>query len=205
MGEVKATETKRGVRLSAVGRALRRTPRRTVLRSGCAYAGTEDVCTGYPGNDSSPAATGNANLRGCISAPKSVVSPPGEPGGRRNGSRSLRASALIEAVVASTVFLIVFMLSLDTVSRITTGKGDDEYVLIDADHRAEMCFARYGDGSYPPGTYEEEFPWGKVVTEIVRYGEYGRLQEVTVRAVIDDSRRGFTYKYIVEAGDGAFN
>lgn len=110
----------------------------------------------------------------------------------------LKGSALIEAIVASTLFLIVFMLSLDTVTRITTGNRSDEYTLIAADHMADICFARYGDGKHLPGIYEDEFPWGKVTTEMYRYADYEELQEVTVTAEINNSKRKIIRKYIIE-------
>ena len=97
-------------------------------------------------------------------------------------NKNLTASTLIEAIVASTIFLIVFMLSLETVSRLTAGRGNDEWVLTEADHCADLCFAKYGDGKHPSGIYVEEFGWGKVEIVISRYIDYDDLREVIVRA-----------------------
>lgn len=109
----------------------------------------------------------------------------------------LKASTLIEAVVASTIFLIVFLLSLETVSRLFTGGRDDELVMIEADHRTDVCFAVYGTGEYPPGTYTDEFDWGTVSTEIEYYDKNTGLLQVTVSAAIKNSRRPLTYRYVI--------
>lgn len=113
----------------------------------------------------------------------------------------LRGSALIEAIVASTIFLIVSMLSLETVSRITTGGGADEWVLVEADHRADACFAKYGAGEYSDGTYEDEFAWGRITTEISGYRDYPDLQEIVISATINNSRRTIIYRHIIERKD----
>lgn len=115
------------------------------------------------------------------------------------GNMKLRASAIVEVIVASTMFLIVFMLSLTTVSRIVIHGGNDEWVMIEADHRTETCFSRYAAGEHSPGTYTDEFEWGKVTTEISPYGKYDDLFLIVITADINNDRRKIRYSHVVEA------
>lgn len=115
----------------------------------------------------------------------------------------LKGASIIEAIVASVIFLIVFAISLDTVSRILPGSDSSESVLIEADYRCDMAFAMYSGGEYPPGTYEEGYGWGKVTVVIATYSEdYPGLYRLTISAEPVAGKRKIEFNHIIHAADG---
>ncbi len=63
---------------------------------------------------------------------------------------ALKASTLVETIIASVIFMCVFVISLETVSRLTV-REDDNTVLVEADYRIKECLREYGDGRHADG------------------------------------------------------
>lgn len=114
----------------------------------------------------------------------------------------VRGASLVEAITASVIFLVAFLIALESVSRLVVETpGAEEYVLMDADNKCDLAFARYSGGDYPPGLYEQEYSWGKVIIRISPYGDYADLHEITVSSEIRGSRKQITTTHIIQAGD----
>ncbi len=107
---------------------------------------------------------------------------------------ALRGSTLVEAVVASVIFMCVFAISLETVLRLTT-KKEDNMVLIDVDHRIEECLRDYS--RHENGVYAREYDWGRIVVVVRQYKNYPRLREVVVTA--NTERKRLEIRHVVEA------
>ncbi len=114
--------------------------------------------------------------------------------------KTLKGSTLIEAVVSAVIFLIVFAASLDIVTRISTNRNDDDYIIVEVDNCVDIAMARYGSG-YGVGTYEDTFSWGMITTLIEEYREYDSMLQVVVRADIEGSHRRITYRRLIEKLD----
>lgn len=103
---------------------------------------------------------------------------------------------MIEAIVASLIFLTVFILSLSTLTGLSL-RRDEGYVLLEAERAMTNCFRRYGDGTRARGTYTDEFEWGEITTNITGYGEYENIQQVFLRAKLSGSRKTIEYRRLV--------
>jgi hypothetical protein len=111
----------------------------------------------------------------------------------------LKGSSMIEAIVASLIFLTVFILSLSTLTGLTL-REDEGYVLLEAQRAMTDCFRRYGDGTHAKGIYTDEFEWGEITTTITGYGEYEDIQQVHLRAKLSGSRKTIEYRRLVAIG-----
>ncbi len=103
---------------------------------------------------------------------------------------------MIEAIVASLIFLAVFAISLSTVTGFTL-REDEGYVLLEAERRLEACIDRYGSGTWPEGAYEEEHAWGKITINITPYEGFENIQAVTLAARLTGSRKTIEYRSLI--------
>jgi hypothetical protein len=110
----------------------------------------------------------------------------------------LKAETLIQAIVAALIFMVIFLISLETVVRITTSQ-DDAYTLVDADYQISLFFAELSDGKHTYGNYVKYFSGGKLTAEISQYQEYTNLQIVTVTAELNKIKKHITFRHIVES------
>lgn len=92
---------------------------------------------------------------------------------------TLKGSTLIEVIIASVIFMSVFAISLETVSRLTV-RQDDNLALVEAGHRMEECFRDYAGRD--EGVYTREYEWGTVRVLLRPYREYERLHEMVITA-----------------------
>ncbi len=113
---------------------------------------------------------------------------------------ALKASTLVETIIASVIFMCVFVISLETVSRLTV-REDDNTVLVEADYRIKECLREYGDGRHADGQYTREYGWGTIVVLIHPYRDYTDLQELTITAEIGSISKRLEFKYIIEELD----
>ena len=72
----------------------------------------------------------------------------------RAGRRMLRGTSLLEAVVASVVFLTIFTLTISILPQLIV-RGDDASLVVEAEYRVEEAFGRYETGVWPCGEYVE--------------------------------------------------
>ncbi len=100
----------------------------------------------------------------------------------------LPGSSMIEAIIASLIFLAVFAVSLTTLTGLTL-REDEGYVLLEAERALEACASRYGDGTRPDGTYTDTFEWGEITTVVSEYRDYEHIQQVSMRATLSGSRK----------------
>ncbi len=118
--------------------------------------------------------------------------------GRINRRRMLRASTLMEVIVASAIFLVVFAISLHTVTRLAVSPREDED-FTEADSRLRSAFRQYADGRHEAGEYTRPWSRGEIVITIAPYRDYDALQEITLSTVVN--RKRIEYKHIIERRD----
>ncbi len=105
-------------------------------------------------------------------------------------------SSIIEAIVASLIFLLVFVASLSTLTAITL-RNDEGYVLLEAERAQINCFHNYGDGLKADGTYTDTFVWGEITTTIAPYHDYEGIQEVAMSVRLNGSTKTIEYRRLV--------
>ncbi len=116
-----------------------------------------------------------------------------------NGVR-LPGSTLLETIVASVIFLSVFAVSLETMSRMVASPRDTG-IMVEVDHRLNECFRKYSSPLYAAGEYEQEYPWGTIHIALSRYKEYDRLRHIYLRAVVEDSRMTIGFDHVIMLDD----
>jgi hypothetical protein len=105
----------------------------------------------------------------------------------------LKGSSMVEAIVASLIFITVFAISLTTLTRLTLRK-DEGYVLLEAERAMAECSMRYGNGTWSEGEYNDDFEWGEITTVIAPYSDYKRIQQVSLRVTIRGSRKTIEHR-----------
>jgi hypothetical protein len=108
-----------------------------------------------------------------------------------------RAETIIQAIIAALIFMVVFLISLDTVVRITTSESD-AYLLVDANYQISAFFAELSDGKHQNGSYTKYFSEGKLSAEISQYRHYPDLQMIVINAEINRMKKHIIFRHIVE-------
>ncbi|MDR1671294.1 MAG: hypothetical protein LBR57_02120 [Alistipes sp.] len=106
----------------------------------------------------------------------------------------LKGSSMLEAIVASLIFLLVFAISLSTLTRLSL-RDDEGIALLEAERALTDCFARHS--TRLPGIYTDTFEWGEVTTTIATYGDYAGIRQVALTATITGSRKTLEYRRLV--------
>lgn len=112
----------------------------------------------------------------------------------------LPGSTLLETIVASVIFLSVFAVSLETMSRMVASPRDTG-IMVEVDHRLNECFRKYSSPLYTAGEYEQKYSWGTIYIALSRYKEYDRLRHISLRAVVVDSRRTIGFDHVIMLDD----
>lgn len=109
----------------------------------------------------------------------------------------LPGNTLPEIIVASILFLAVFAISLETLTRLTV-RDDEGLTYVEADRRIGECRREFSDGLHPVGIYEKVYDWGGITASIAPYRDYTNVQELTLVAAIRENRKHIEYKYLIE-------
>lgn len=112
-------------------------------------------------------------------------------------SMTLPALSLIEVMVASVIFLAIFMISLHTVVSLS-GRQNDDSVYIVADMAIKKTYAEYVVGNIDMPEYKKEYSWGNITGRLDLYGDYYGIEELTLIARLSPGGREIVYKYLIE-------
>ncbi|MDR0938382.1 MAG: hypothetical protein LBN29_03355 [Mediterranea sp.] len=108
----------------------------------------------------------------------------------------LRASTLIETIVASIIFLCVFAMAMDTMTRLfASGRDDGDHLLVES-AMGQRRRALERDGAPVPGSRTYVYPWGELRVDVRPYGESSSVFEVDMRAVTL-RKKEVAYRYIL--------
>ncbi|MDR2293310.1 MAG: hypothetical protein LBE11_07545 [Prevotellaceae bacterium] len=110
---------------------------------------------------------------------------------------TFRAETVIQTIIAALIFMLVFLISLDTVVRITTSEND-AYLLVDANYQMSAFFAELSDGKHQNGNYTKYFEEGKLSAEISQYKNYPDLQIIVVNAEVSKIKKHIVLRHIVK-------
>ncbi|MCC8035828.1 MAG: hypothetical protein LIO77_07870 [Rikenellaceae bacterium] len=101
----------------------------------------------------------------------------------------LKASTLIETLVASIIFLAVFTISLDTAVRITSVESIDAHTYLLITQDLEKLRKYYTEENFAIGEYSKDYQWGEAVIAIEGYRGYENLRILRIIATIVGSSR----------------
>lgn len=107
--------------------------------------------------------------------------------------RFLKAASLVEALVASVIFLTVFLIAMDSmmnIARINVSGASP----VDMEEAVRECLERFAEGSAKKASYD--YMWGNIEIEAEPYKAVDDLLDVTVTA---KAKNGCTviYRYLI--------
>jgi hypothetical protein len=110
----------------------------------------------------------------------------------------LKAGTLVEVIVASVIFMIVFAISLHTVTRLAVNPREGVDIAL-ADCFVRSCIREFSDGLHENGEWERTYDRLLIRIELAQYRDYETLQELTVSTIVN--RKRLEYKHIIERND----
>lgn len=110
-------------------------------------------------------------------------------------NRELQASSLLECIVAAVILLASFIITMETLTRVTL-TGDDPAENVSMELATRQCRREYGDGLHLPGKYTREYDWGTVEIVIANYS-FG-IRQLTVTALPARGRKSMKYDYLIK-------
>lgn len=105
----------------------------------------------------------------------------------------INASSLIEAITASVVFMVVFIISLQTLGRVGTNK-DISIDLIDADYRIYATFLAVRKGATSDAY---RYDWGQITVIRKKYRDFNDLTELRIEATLAGNKRKIIRYFII--------
>lgn len=104
----------------------------------------------------------------------------------------VQASTLLETIVASVIFMIIFVMAMDTMTRIAvSNQKDGEYLLIESSFN--KCTREIKNKELAVGTDVYMFKWGRIDVTVSPYTEKLFLVEMNA---VTDRKREVSYRYI---------
>lgn len=110
--------------------------------------------------------------------------------------KSLRASTIIEVVVASVIFLLMFCLSLDMLTRLGSSHNSEELVEIAIDRDEYVREIKIGEYGY--GNYLKSFDWGEITVKIQPYGDFPAVQDMEFIGMMKNGKKIFEYRFLIK-------
>ena len=111
--------------------------------------------------------------------------------------KRLPASSLLEAIVASVVWLVVFAASLETVVRLSAGPSDG-LACAEADYRASRILGEIREGAYGEGTTERTYGWGAITVRIEPYDPCPSQWSVRLTVEIASEHTKLEYRHLID-------
>lgn len=112
----------------------------------------------------------------------------------------LVASSLLESIVASIIFLLVFAIAMTTISQLPVSDNDN-WVYIEADHEIEKTYRYYSHNITDEGEYTKSYEWGEMHSTLMQYGDNQNLQHLTIKVRFKKSKKSLQSEYIIECNE----
>lgn len=109
----------------------------------------------------------------------------------------LAGASLLESIVASIVFLIIFMLALDVLPRLSLQENHNIF-MIKMESDIENIISKYGSGMYPTGHYIEPCIYGNIEISVLSYRDSNVLQVITIVVRLPRNNKQIEIRQIVE-------
>lgn len=110
--------------------------------------------------------------------------------------KHIAASTLIEVLVASVIFLLLFAISMQTLGKITT-KSSVAIEIMEAENKIAMLY-RQSRGADIGTSTTKEYEWGQITAATTRYKDYSDITQLTITAYINRRATKIVRCYIIE-------
>lgn len=112
--------------------------------------------------------------------------------------KTLVASTLVETIVASVLFLAIFFVCVDTLTRLGAVRGDEALPAVEADLTA--CLHRLVTSAPEVGEYRHDYDWGAIDVVVRPYGELDGVRELALTARAT-GRRTIVLRRLIAVGE----
>lgn len=111
--------------------------------------------------------------------------------------RRIWGVSLLETVVASVVFLTLFMATLDMLPHLTI-RDDKAQLEAEAMSQIDKLAKRCGSAAWSEGDYVERYEWGSVVIRVAPYQDFEDVRIISISARINGSPKRIGLSLIAE-------
>lgn len=108
----------------------------------------------------------------------------------------LKASTIIEVVVASVIFMLIFCISLEMLTKINQDGRATEAMQIIMDRNEYVQQVR--TSNYGFGNYVKNFKWGEINVRIKPYKDYKSLHDLCFIGKMKNGKFLFEYRLLMK-------
>ena len=112
-------------------------------------------------------------------------------------NKTVPGNSIIEAIVASIIFMVVFLISIDMLTRIATREADQQVLFMESEMNAVIN--KYQSGNYSDDIYKESFEWGDIEIIIQPYKDYSDIKKMNCKAVISKNGKVVRHTSLVKS------
>ncbi|MCD8185038.1 MAG: hypothetical protein LUD68_00825 [Rikenellaceae bacterium] len=107
---------------------------------------------------------------------------------------AFRASTLMEVIVASILFLLVFLLSMELLVRIGFTQPEDQRLRTETDRQS--CLQEFRNGNFPAGEYRRSYCWGEITVRIELYRNLQSVQQIEFVTRVEKENRKMYFRVL---------
>jgi len=108
-------------------------------------------------------------------------------------NRELAASTLIETITASVIFMIIFIMAMDTMTRLFVFDSiDTDYIVMEND--IKKCRRKINQKELYSGRETYRYEWGEIEVEITNYKD--NVYQVDLIATSVKKHRRIGYRFL---------
>lgn len=97
--------------------------------------------------------------------------------------KCVKASTIVEAMVASILFILAFSAGMESIVKSTSIKSDT-LTYLSADNQYMKCLYECKNHVYSYGEHIIEFEWGEITLILEPYNNYEQILQVTIRVKV---------------------
>lgn len=110
----------------------------------------------------------------------------------------LPASTIIETVVASVLFLLIFFICIESITRINSMSRGEEPLEVEMDFN--NCIKMFTAEKYGEGEYTMTYRWGDITVSVKPYPEHEDISELNFTAGFNNGRSSdIRYRVLIPA------
>ena len=111
-------------------------------------------------------------------------------------SKFLKASTVVEVVVASVIFMLMFCFSLEVLTKMNQNRKSTEMLQVIMDRNEFVQQVSAGNLGY--GNYMKSFDWGEIHVKIQPHMKHKYLRDIHFTGKMKSGKKLFEYRFLKE-------
>jgi len=112
---------------------------------------------------------------------------------------TLEASTILEIIIASVLFLILFFLAMEMLVRIAGRQPDNALLQAEIDRKA--CVHEFKTGVFEQGEYVREYDWGTITVTVQPYRTLRDIDELHFLIHVSKGNRKLIFRTLTTRTD----